>query len=233
LGNITFQAGRVHALVGWPGSGKSTLLALLLRLHDPRSGSITLDGIDLRQITQRSLREQIGLVNQDVFLFRDTIYNNILYGRPGASREEVIAAAQRAFAHDFILETPGGYEAIVGEPGATFSGGRQQRIALARAFLRNAPILLLDDTYFSLDPESEEKIQAALDDLSRGKTVVAIPHRTTTLRRADEIFVLDGGRIIDSGRHDDLMARCDVYQQLFERHFRARDLATPASMATM
>jgi subfamily B ATP-binding cassette protein MsbA len=231
--NAAFRPGRVHALVGWPGSGKSTLLSLLLRFHDPRSGSITLDGIDLRQITQRSLREHVSVVNQDVLLFRDTIHNNILYGRPGASREEVIAAAQRAFAHDFILETPGGYDAIVGEPGATFSGGRQQRIALARIFLRNTPILLLDDTYFSLDPESEGKIQAAIEDLSQGKTVVANPHRGATLLSADEIYVLDGGRIIDSGRHDDLMARCEVYQQLFERHFRARDLATPATMATM
>jgi subfamily B ATP-binding cassette protein MsbA len=228
-----FRPGRVHALAGWPGSGKSTLLSLILRFHDPRDGSISLDGTDLRQITQDSLRNHITVVNQDLFLFRDTIRNNILYGRPNASEDEVIAAAQRASAHEFILDLPGGYDAVVGEPGCILSGGRQQRIALARAFLRQAPILLLDDTYFSLDPESEQKIEAAIDELCRGKTVIAIPHRLSSLLKADEIFVLDAGQIVDSGRHEELLARCEVYRQLCERHFRAPDLATPATMATL
>jgi len=231
--NVTFGVGRSHALVGRSGSGKSTLLSLLLRFHDPRSGSITFDGIDLRQIKQSSLRDHIGVVNQDIFLFRDTLYNNILYGNPGASKEEVIAAAQRAFAHEFILEKSGGYEAVVGEPGCTLTGGQQQRISIARAFLRNAPVLLVDEAYSSLDPESEKAIQAAIEDLSRGKIVIAIPIHPATVLSADEVLVMDAGRIVEAGTHEELLTRSEIYRQLYHLQFRSHDLASPSSMATV
>jgi len=231
--NVTFRAGRVHALVGRSGSGKSTLLSLLLRFHDPRSGSIAFDGIDLRNITQRSLRDHIAVVNQDVFLFHDTLYNNILYGNPATSKQEVLAAAQRAAAHEFIVEKPGGYEAVIGEPGCTLTGGQQQRISIARAFLRNAPVLLVDEAYSALDPESEKKIQAALEDLSKGKTVITIPIRPATVLSADEVLVLEAGRIIDAGKHEDLVARSEIYRQLYQLQFRSHDLASPSSMATV
>ena len=231
--SVTFEPGKVHALVGRAGAGKSTLLSLILRFHDPRSGTITWDGIDLRQITQSSLRDHISVVNQDVFLFRDTLANNISYGQPDATDEAVIDAARRARAHDFILEKPGGYQAVAGDPGCALTGGQQQRIAMARAFLRNAPVLLIDEAYSALDPESEGNIQAALDELSHGKTVIAIPYRPATVLTADRVLLMDAGRIVDAGTHDELMGRSEAYRQIYDLQFRFPDLASPSILATV
>jgi subfamily B ATP-binding cassette protein MsbA len=231
--SFTFAAGKIHVLAGRSGSGKSTLLSLILRFHDPRSGSITFDGIDLRQLQQRSLRDHLSIINQDVFLFRDTLANNIRYAKPSASDEEVIAAARRARAHDFILQKPGGYQAVAGDPGCALTGGQQQRIAIARAFLRNAPVLLIDEAYSALDPESEAAIQAALDDLAKGKTVIAIPYRPATFLTADRVLLMEAGRIADSGTHAELIARNESYRQLFDLQFRSPDLASPSILATV
>ncbi|HWX18022.1 MAG TPA: ABC transporter ATP-binding protein, partial [Chthoniobacterales bacterium] len=178
--NLQIEPGKNYALVGASGAGKSTILSLILRLYDPISGSVRIDGRDLRTLTQQSLRKQIGLVTQDTFLFHDTILNNIQFGRLDATPEEVYAAARTAFAHDFIIAQPHGYETIIGDKGCMLSGGQQQRLAIARALLKNAPILLLDEATSALDSESEEQIQRALEVLSAGRTVIAIAHRLST-----------------------------------------------------
>src|SRR5438876_10666255 len=197
LSNVTLhiEPGRTHALVGASGAGKSTILSLILRLYDPTAGAVKIDGRDLRSVTQKSLREQMGLVTQETFLFHDTIYNNILFGRLDATREEVYAAAQMAYAHDFILEQPQKYDTVVGDKGMMLSGGQQQRLAIARAVLKNAPILLLDEATSALDSESEKQIQLALQTLAAGKTVVAIAHRLSTILSSDQIVVMDRGHI--------------------------------------
>src|SRR5207248_1838998 len=183
LSNVTLRVapGKSYALVGASGAGKSTILSLILRLYDPTSGAVRIDGHDLRRLTQRSLREQIGLVTQETFLFHDTIYNNILFGRLDATREEVYRAAQTAYAHEFILAQPQKYDTVIGDKGMLLSGGQQQRLAIARAVLKNAPILLLDEATSALDSESEKQIQMALQTLASGKTVVAIAHRLSTV----------------------------------------------------
>src|SRR5205823_7303777 len=175
--NLRIEPGKSYALVGASGAGKSTILSLILRLYDPTTGVVRIDGHDLRTLTQRSLREQIGLVTQDTFLFHDTIYNNILFGQPRATREEVYAAAQTAYAHQFIIKQPHAYDTVIGDKGMLLSGGQQQRLAIARAILKNAPILLLDEATSALDSESEKQIQLALQTLAAGKTVIAIAHR--------------------------------------------------------
>src|SRR5215472_88744 len=192
LGNVTlhFEPGRTHALVGASGAGKSTILSLILRLYDPTTGAVKIDGRDLRSVTQKSLREQIGLVTQETFLFHDTILNNILFGHLDAAPEEIYEAAKAAYAHDFSMAQPNGYQTVIGDKGCLLSGGQQQRLAIARAILKNAPILLLDEATSSLDSESEQQIQKALAKLAAGRTVIAIAHRLSTILSADRIVVV-------------------------------------------
>ena len=217
--------GQRVALVGASGAGKSTILSLILRFYDPQSGAIFLDGIDLRSVTLDSLRSQMGIVTQDTFLFHDTIYSNILFGRPDASKEEVEAAAKLAYAHDFILAQPLGYDSVVGDKGCMLSGGQQQRLSIARALLKNAPILLLDEATSALDSESERIIQSGLEKLAAGKTVVAIAHRLSTVLSSDMIVVMDQGRVAAMGTHAELLGKSDTYRAIYEMQFGRQ--ATP------
>ena len=217
--NLRIESGKTYALVGASGAGKSTILSLILRLYDPTSGAVKIDGRDLRSITQKSLREQIGLVTQETFLFHDTIFRNIQFGRRGAGPEEIYEAAHTAFAHDFIIAQPNGYETVIGDKGCLLSGGQQQRIAIARAVLKNAPILLLDEATSSLDSESEKQIQKALAKLAAGRTVIAIAHRLSTVLSADQIVVLDSGRIKEIGTHAELLEKSGYYRRLYDHQF--------------
>jgi len=213
--SLTIERGERVAFVGLSGSGKSTLMDLLPRLNDVSAGRITIDGRDLRQVTLTSLRGLFGLVTQGTFLFRDTVEYNIAYGKPGASREEIEEAARRAHAHDFITALPEGYQTVVGERGIKLSGGQRQRIAIARAFVRNPPILILDEATSELDAESESLIQDALADLMRGRTLLIIAHRLRTVRDADRVVVVHEGRIVETGGHGELLARTDgIYRRL-------------------
>ncbi|MGH8100490.1 MAG: ABC transporter ATP-binding protein, partial [Chthoniobacterales bacterium] len=224
--SLRIEAGKSYALVGASGAGKSTVLSLILRLYDPTRGVVKIDGHDLRQVTQKSLREQIGLVSQDTFLFHDTIFNNILFGRLDATPEEVYAAAQTAYAHEFIIAQPKGYDTLVGDKGSLLSGGQQQRLAIARALLKSAPILLLDEATSSLDSESEKQIQQALERLSEGRTVIAIAHRLSTILSADEIVVMHQGRIKEIGTHAELMQKSGHYRKLYDLQFGHNEPAT-------
>ena len=226
--SLHIAPGQRVALVGASGAGKSTMLSLILRFYDPQHGAVLLDGRDLRSITLDSLREHIGIVTQDTFLFHDTIYNNILFGRPEATRAEVEEAAKQAFAHDFILAQPQGYESIVGDKGCKLSGGQQQRLAIARALLKNAPVLLLDEATSALDSESERMIQTALEKLSAGKTVVAIAHRLSTVLSSDMIVVMSQGRISDTGTHAELLEKSPTYRKLYEMQFHHESPAVPS-----
>jgi subfamily B ATP-binding cassette protein MsbA len=218
--DLKIQAGQLVALVGASGSGKTTLANLLLRFYDPKRGAVRIGGLDIREVRSRDLRSQIAVVTQETILFNDTIRNNIALGRPGATEEQILAAARHAHAHDFILEKPGGYDAVVGEKGVNLSGGQRQRIAIARAMLKDAPILLLDEATSALDTESERAVQAALDDLMQGRTCLCIAHRLSTILHADVIIVLDQGRIVEMGRHDELLQRGGVYRRLYELQFQ-------------
>jgi subfamily B ATP-binding cassette protein MsbA len=217
--NLQIEPGKTYALVGASGAGKSTILSLILRLYDPTAGAVRIDGQDLRSLTQKSLREQIGLVTQETFLFHDTIFKNIQFGRLNATAEEVYAAAQTAFAHEFILAQPNGYDTVIGDKGCLISGGQQQRLAIARALLKNAPILLLDEATSSLDTESEKQIQKALEKLSAGRTVIAIAHRLSTILSADQIVVLDNGVIKEIGTHAELLEKSGYYRRLYDLQF--------------
>jgi subfamily B ATP-binding cassette protein MsbA len=217
--NLTIPPGTTCALVGASGAGKSTLLALLQRLYEVDGGAIRLDGHDIRTVTQASLREQIATVSQDIFLFHDTIENNIRYGRLDATRAEVEAAAKLAYAHDFILQQPHGYATVVGDKGSLLSGGQQQRISIARALLKNAPVLLLDEATSALDTESEKQIQAALETLATGRTVIAIAHRLSTILRADQIVVLERGEVKEIGTHQELFEKSGYYRRLYDLQF--------------
>jgi subfamily B ATP-binding cassette protein MsbA len=219
--NVTLhiERGKTFALVGASGAGKSTILSLILRLYDPTSGAVKIDGQDLRSITQKSLRDQIGLVTQETFLFHDTIFNNILFGQLHATHEQIYEAAQAAYAHDFIMAQPKGYETVIGDKGCLLSGGQQQRLAIARAILKNAPILLLDEATSSLDSESEQQIQKALAKLAAGRTVIAIAHRLSTVLSADQIIVMDSGRIKEIGTHAELLDKSGYYRRLYDHQF--------------
>ena len=217
--NLRIERGKTYALVGASGAGKSTILSLILRLYDPTSGTVKIDGRDLRTVTQKSLREQIGLVTQETFLFHDTIFKNIQFGRLDATPEEIYEAAHTASAHDFIMAQPQGYETVIGDKGCLLSGGQQQRLAIARAVLKNAPILLLDEATSSLDSESEMQIQKALEKLAAGRTVIAIAHRLSTILSADQIVVMDSGRIKESGTHSELLEKSGYYRRLYDHQF--------------
>src|SRR6059036_3730926 len=221
ISNLTLhiESGKSYALVGASGAGKSTILSLILRLYDPTSGVVRLDGQDLRSITQRSLREQIGLVTQETFLFHDTIFNNIQFGRLDATPEEIYEAAKAAYAHDFIMAQPKDYQTVIGDKGCLLSGGQQQRLAIARAVLKSAPILLLDEATSSLDSESEKQIQKALEKLTAGRTVIAIAHRLSTVLSADQIVVMDCGRIKEIGTHAELLDKSGYYRRLYDHQF--------------
>lgn len=217
--SLRILPGQRVALVGASGSGKSTMLSLILRFYDPQTGAVRLDGNDLRSLQIDSLRHHVGIVTQDTFLFHDTILNNIRFGRPDATDAEVEEAAKQAYAHDFILAQPHGYESVVGDKGCMLSGGQQQRLAIARALLKNAPVLLLDEATSALDSESERMIQAALEKLSAGKTVVAIAHRLSTVLTSDVIAVMSDGLIVATGTHADLLRVSPEYRNLYEMQF--------------
>jgi len=223
--NLEIPAGSIMAIVGASGAGKTTLFNLIPRFYDPTGGAVTIDGQDVRRGTLKSLRDQIGLVTQETFLFNDTVANNIAYGKPGASREEVVDAAKRAHAHEFVAQMPKQYDTVIGESGMKLSGGQRQRLAIARAILKNPPILLLDEATSALDTESERAVQAALDDLMwsgkqrKAHTMLVIAHRLSTVQHADCIIVLDKGCIVEKGTHDQLLALGQVYKRLYEMQF--------------
>jgi ABC-type multidrug transport system fused ATPase/permease subunit len=215
--SLTVRRGESVAIVGRNGSGKTTLLALLPRFYTPQRGRITIDGIDIASVSLRSLREQISIVTQDPVIFPGTILDNIRYGRPMATRQQVEDAARRAFAHEFIAEKPAGYDTMLDGLGGNLSGGQKQRINIARAILKDAPILILDEATSQVDAESEHLIQQAIESLMKERTTFVIAHRFATIRSVDRIIVMDRGRIIDQGTHEALMRTCEVYQQLYER----------------
>jgi subfamily B ATP-binding cassette protein MsbA len=221
--NLETRAGEVVAIVGSSGAGKTTLVNLIPRFFDVTSGAIKIDGHDIRDVTLASLRAQIGVVTQETILFNDTVRNNVAYGQPHVTEEAVVEAAKAALAHDFIMRLPEGYDTMIGERGLRLSGGERQRIAIARALLKNAPILILDEATSSLDTESEALVQGALQNLISGRTVFVIAHRLTTVRHADRIVVLEGGRIADSGTHEDLLTRLGTYRKLYELQFMEID----------
>ncbi len=217
--DLVINTGELVAIVGPTGTGKSTLASLIPRFYDPTHGKVLVDGIDIRDVSFKSLRNQIGIVGQETILFNDTVRNNIAYGFSLATQEKVEEAATRAFAHQFVMNMPRGYETTVGDRGFRLSGGEKQRLAIARAILRNPPILILDEATSQLDSESEKFVQEALDRLMVGRTVVAIAHRLSTVIKADKIVVIDGGRIVGLGRHDDLLVTCSLYKRLYETQF--------------
>ena len=218
LDHVSLEAepGQVVALLGMPGSGKTTIVHLLPRFYDVSDGRITIDGMDVRDFTLESLRRNIGIVMQDVFLFSATIADNIAYGRPGTTREEIERAAQIAQLHDHIVSLPDGYETWIGERGITLSGGQRQRMAIARTVLLDPPVLVLDDSTSSVDASTEHLLRQALDEVMRGRTTFVIAHRLSTVRSADAILVLEDGRIAEQGRHDQLIASDGLYRKLYE-----------------
>jgi ATP-binding cassette, subfamily B, bacterial MsbA len=222
LRGLDFQvnAGEVVALVGPSGAGKTTLVNLIPRFYDPTAGRILIDGHDLRNLTLHSLRSQIAMVAQDTVLFDDTVLNNIRYGRPDASREQIVEAARSAFADEFIRGFPNGYDTLVGERGTKLSGGQRQRLSIARALLKDPPILILDEATSHLDTQSELLVQQALANLMQSRTVVVIAHRLATVRRADRILVLEAGRILEQGNHDELLAQGGLYRKLYDMQFQ-------------
>jgi ATP-binding cassette, subfamily B, bacterial MsbA len=217
--NFEVRRGEVVAIVGSSGAGKSTLVHLIPRFFDATQGRLLIDGHDVRDVTLASLREQVGIVTQETVLFNDTVRNNIAYGQPHVALKDVEAAARAALAHDFIKALPAGYDEVIGERGVRLSGGERQRIAIARALLKNAPILILDEATSALDSESEALVQSALHNLMSGRTVFVIAHRLSTVRRADRIVVIENGAIADIGAHEDLMTKLGTYRRLYELQF--------------
>ena len=230
LSDVTLkaEAGRMTALVGPTGSGKSTIAGLIGRFYDPNTGAVKIDGFDLRELEQKSLHDQISYVLQDNILFHAPIWKNIAYGKPDATRDEVRRAAKLANAHDFIASLPEGYDTMVGERGVTLSGGQRQRIAIARAIIRDTPILIMDEPSSGLDAASEELVFDALDRLIEGKTAIVIAHRFSTIRRAHNIFVVEGGRIVENGTHEQLLPAGGLYAKLYQLQFRQEARAESA-----
>jgi subfamily B ATP-binding cassette protein MsbA len=222
--NLEVKRGEVLAIVGSSGAGKSTLVHLLPRFFDVTAGSILVDNHDVRDVTLSSLRSQVGIVTQETVLFNDTVRNNIAYGQPHVPMKEVEAAARAALAHDFILSLPAGYDTVIGERGVRLSGGERQRLAIARALLKNAPVLVLDEATSALDSESEALVQSALHNLMSGRTAFVIAHRLSTVRRADRIVVIENGTIADIGAHEELMKKRGTYRRLYELQFANTDL---------
>ena len=217
--NLDVKAGQLVAFVGKTGSGKTTLANLLLRFYDPAKGTIKIGGVDLRDVSTHDLRQQMAVVAQENILFNDTISRNIELGRLGATKDEIIAAARHAYAYDFIMQRPEGFDTVIGEKGVSLSGGQRQRIAIARAVLKNAPILILDEATSALDTEAERAVQTALDELMKGRTTFCIAHRLSTILHADMIVVMEQGRIVETGRHEDLVKAGGIYQKLYELQF--------------
>jgi len=222
--DLDVKRGEILAIVGSSGAGKSTLVHLIPRFFDVTAGRILIDGHDVRDVTLSSLRSQVGIVTQETVLFNDTVRNNIAYGQPHVPLKEVEAAARAARAHDFILRLPAGYDTVIGERGVRLSGGERQRLAIARALLKNAPILILDEATSALDSESEALVQSALHNLMSGRTVFVIAHRLSTVRRADRIVVIENGRIAETGAHEDLMKQVGTYRRLYELQFTNVDV---------
>ncbi len=216
--NLEVKAGSYMALVGSSGAGKTTLCSLIPRFYDVTGGTIRIDGKDIRKVTLKSLRNQIGIVQQDVYLFAGTIYENIAYGKPGASREEVIAAAKNANAHDFIMAFPNGYDTDIGQRGIKLSGGQKQRLSIARVFLKNPPILIFDEATSALDNESEKVVQDSLETLAKNRTTFVIAHRLTTIQNAEKILVLTENGIEESGTHKELLQKGGIYEKLYHMH---------------
>ncbi len=229
--NLTVRVGEVLALVGSSGSGKSTLVSLVPRFYEPTEGAVLIDGSDIREYSLKSLREQIGIVSQDIILFDETIKNNITYGRAGAADEQVFHAAKLAYAHDFILKLPNGYDTTIGENGVKLSGGERQRLAIARAILRDPPILILDEATSALDSESERIVQLALANLMQNRTTLVIAHRLSTVQNADRIVVLDHGRIVETGAHEVLLSRNGLYRHLYAIQFQPEEMGKEGLVA--
>jgi subfamily B ATP-binding cassette protein MsbA len=223
---FTARSGEVVAIVGTSGAGKTTLMNLLPRFYDVTDGAITIDGVDIREVTLKSLREQIGLVTQETVLFNDTVSANIAYGLEDVDEARIESAARAAFAHDFILDLPRRYDTMIGERGSRLSGGQRQRIAIARALLKDPPILILDEATSALDAKSEQLVQQALSNLMKGRTTLVIAHRLATVRKADRIVVLDGGEVKETGTHEELLKRANgLYSRLYELQFTPEDPA--------
>jgi subfamily B ATP-binding cassette protein MsbA len=229
--SFTAEPGKLTALVGPSGGGKSTVFNLILRFYDSEHGSILIDGQNITQVSRRSLRQNVAYVGQDVFLFRGTIRENIEFGKPGASQDEVVAAAKGAYAHDFIMSFPRGYETPVGEHGLQLSGGQRQRIAIARALIKNAPIILLDEATAALDSESELQVREAMERLCQGRTTLAIAHRLHTVSHADCIYVVENGYAVESGRHDELLHKGGRYATFYRLQLKEQESHHPATTA--
>ena len=233
LKEISFKVskGEVVALVGLSGAGKTTLVDLIPRFYEPTAGQVLWDGVDLREIRLASLRSHIGIVSQETILFHDSILNNIAYGKPNAGFWQVQSAAKSAYAHEFIENTPKGYNTPIGDRGVRLSGGQRQRLAIARAILKNPPVLILDEATSALDTQSEQLVQKALDELMGHRTTLVIAHRLSTVRKADRILVLDKGRIAEEGRHGALLKKGGLYAKLYKMQFKTQPAVKPDAQA--